>query len=96
MGDFIVEAAGCLDIASSIEEALCQIRAMVWEEVYVIPGEEFKHASHPWEDEEYIYVYSSGVSLPAPNPDNENGYQAAAARSKGAVVGRISRKKKVT
>ena len=90
---YIVEAAGCLDIASSIEEALRQVRAMVWEEVYILPNEEYKLSQYPWEDEESIRVYSRGVSLPAPDPAREAGYQAAAARNKDMPVGRISRKR---
>jgi hypothetical protein len=93
--EYVTQAAGCLDFASSIEEALRQIRAMVWEEVYLPTNAAYKPLTYPWDGWEGTEVLSQGVSLPAPNPAKEAAYQAAAARNKDTPVGRISRKLEV-
>ena len=79
--------------AETLDEALRNVRCMCWEEVYIPPDAPYRAAAYPWDGWEYVEVYSQGISLPAPCPTKEAGYQAAAADNKDTVVGRILRKK---
>jgi len=102
---YIIEAAGCLDFADSIEGAVAKVAQKTYLECEIAASPAWRQSRHPHEDEEHIEALATGESLKgfayeankfrsvAKAAEMNANVARLAANATGQAVGIISRKK---